>query len=240
MARKEPPQPQEEGAPEWLMTFSDLMSLLLTFFVLLLSFANMDIQKFQDMLGSIKEAFGVQVKRKQADYVAFSPSKYESKVKLTKEDKQILGMVFTIKSLLSETSKTVPLDVSTEDEGVLVRVQSDLMFKKGTAILLPSSKKILDSIIKLLKKNDWMVAIRGHTDDREIKSSKYPSAWELSTARAAAVLRYLLEKGKFNPRRFKAEGYADTLPLVPNISEKNRAKNRRVEFYFYRSRVEAM
>ncbi|GAB6886552.1 flagellar motor protein MotB [Desulfothermus okinawensis JCM 13304] len=237
MARREPPPKQEEGAPEWLMTFSDLMSLLLTFFVLLLSFANMDIQKFKDMLGSIKDAFGVQVKRKEAEYIAFSPSKYESKVKLTKQDKDVLGMVFTVKSMLTDVQKNTPMDISAEDNGVLIRIQSDVIFKKGTAILLPSSKKVLDSIIKLLKKNDWMVAIRGHTDDREAKNTKYSSAWELSTARAAAVLRYILEKGKFNPRRFKAEGYADTLPIVPNISEKNRAKNRRVEFYFYRPTV---
>ncbi len=234
MSRREPPESKEEGAPEWLTTFSDLMSLLLTFFVLLLSFANMDIQKFQDMLGSIQGAFGVQTKRKEAEYVAFSPSKYESKVKLTKEDKQVLGMVLSVKSSMSDLTKTYPMDITTEDNGVLIRIQSDALFKKGTAILLPSSKKVLDSIVKLLKKNDWMVAIRGHTDDREAKNSKYPSGWELSTARAAAVLRYILAKGKFNPRRFRAEGYADTLPIVPNISEKNREKNRRVEFYFYR------
>ncbi len=234
MARKEPPPKQEEGAPEWLMTFSDLMSLLLTFFVLLLSFANMDIKKFQDMLGSIKDAFGVQVKRKEATYVAFSPSKYESKIKLTKNDKNVLGMVLTLKSLLTDVQKSVPMDISPEENGVLVRIQSDVLFKKGTAKLLPSSKKALDAIIQLLKKNDWMVAIRGHTDDEEAKYSKYHSAWELSTARAAAVLEYILKKGKFNPRRFRAEGYGDTLPIVPNISEKNREKNRRVEFYFYR------
>lgn len=234
MASREPEQKQEEGAPEWLMTFSDLMSLLLTFFVLLLSFANMDIQKFQDMLGSIKDAFGVQVKRPEASYVAFSPSQYESKVQLTKEDKQVLGMVLTAKSLLQEAEKTTPMDITSEEDGVLVRIKSDVLFHKGTATILPESKKALDSIIELLKKNNWMVAIRGHTDDTEAKNSKYPSAWELSTARAAAVLKYLLEKGGFNPRRFRAEGYADTLPLVPNTDEENRKKNRRVEFYFYR------
>ncbi len=237
MASREPEQKQEEGAPEWLTTFSDLMSLLLTFFVLLLSFANMDIQKFQDMLGSIKDAFGVQVKRPEAPYAAFSPSPYENKVKLTKEDKQVLGMVLIAKSILGKAQKSTPMDITTEQDGVLVRIRSEVLFKKGTAKILPESKKVLDSIIELLKKNDWMVAIRGHTDDIEAKNSKYPSAWELSTARAAAVLKYILEKGGFNPRRFRAEGYADTLPLVPNTNKENRRKNRRVEFYFYRPHV---
>ncbi len=238
MARKAPPEPEEEGAPEWLMTFSDLMSLLLTFFVLLLSFANMDIQKFREMLGSIKDAFGVQVKRPEADYVAFSPSPFENKMKLSKQDKQVLGMVLTVKSLLGTEAKKEPIEINAEDRGVMVRVQSDVLFKRGSAQLLPSAKKVLDSIIKLLKKNDWMVAIRGHTDDTEAKYSKYHSPWDLSIARATTVLRYILKKGKFNPRRFRAEGYGDTLPLVPNISPQNRAKNRRVEFYFYRPTVE--
>ncbi len=90
----------------------------------------MDIQKFKDMLGSIKDAFGVQVKRKEAEYIAFSPSKYESKVKLTKQDKDVLGMVFTVKSMLTDVQKNTPMDISAEDNGVLIRIQSDVIFKK--------------------------------------------------------------------------------------------------------------
>lgn len=80
--------------------------------------------------------------------------------------------------------------------------------------------------------------MRGHTDDIPVRSAKYPSNWELSAARAAAALRYIVEKGGINPSRLKAVGYAGTRPLVPNTSEANRAINRRVEFYFHRPRVE--
>lgn len=236
----EPEQKCEEGLPPWLATFADLMSLLLTFFVLLLSFANMDIQKFQDMMGSIKDAFGVQVKRKTADYIAFSPSEYESKVSnLTKEDKLVLGMVMRVKSILeADKSAGKFAQVSAEENGVLIRVNSGVMFQPGSATLLPSSYPVLNKVIQILMENNLDLTVRGHTDDRWVKSSIYPSNWELSAARAAAALRYILEHSKVSKVRLSAVGYADTRPLVPNTTEANRAINRRVEFYFHRPRVE--
>ena len=240
MARQQEEVKCPEGLPGWLATFADLMSLLLTFFVLLLSFANMDIQKFQDMMGSIKEAFGVQVMRKQADYIAFSPSQYERKnVALDKDSRLLLGMILKIKAMIDQDQELKKnVDIAPDDEGVLIRVDSGMMFDPGSAELKPGAKKILDHVIKLLKEHNFDVIVRGHTDDIPVRSAKYPSNWELSAARAAAALRYIVEKGGINPSRLKAVGYAGTRPLVPNISEANRAINRRVEFYFHRPRVE--
>ncbi|MBT8764198.1 flagellar motor protein MotB [Desulfohalobiaceae bacterium Ax17] len=240
MPRKQEECKCEEGLPGWLATFADLMSLLLTFFVLLLSFANMDIQKFQDMLGSIKDAFGVQVQRKQADYIAFSPSQFERKdISLDQNARLLLGMVLRIKAMLDEDrvlKKNV--DVTPDDQGVLIRVNSGLMFEPGSAKLKPEAAKVLERVIKILKEYNFDLIVRGHTDDRPVRSGKYPSNWELSAARAAAALRYIVEKGGINPSRLKAVGYADTRPLVPNNSESNRAINRRVEFYYHRPKVE--
>jgi len=239
MAKREEECKCEGGLPGWLATFADLMSLLLTFFVLLLSFANMDAQKFKQMLGSIKDAFGVQVERPEADFVAFSPSQYERKeVKLDKDTKQLLSMILQVKALLDENKKLKKeVHVSAENDGVLIRVSSGVMFDPGKATLKPTAYPVLNEVIKILKNNNFDLVVRGHTDDRPIHSKEFPSNWELSAARAAAAVRYLIEKGGINPARLKAVGYADTRPLVPNTSETNRAINRRIEFYFHRPKV---
>ena len=97
---------------------------------------------------------------------------------------------------------------------------------------------MLKHIIDILKKHNYKVVVRGHTDDLPIRSEIFPSNWELSAARAAATLRYLAGQG-ISPSRMKAVGYADTRPIVPNNTKDNRALNRRVEFYFHRPGVES-
>lgn len=238
-SNKAPQKKGEEGLPAWVATFGDLMSLMLTFFVLMLSFANMDIQKYQDMMGSIKDAFGVQVKRKQADYVAFSPSKMERKdVQLDKENRVLLGMVMRLKALIKDDQELRRnVDISPDDQGVLVRVDNSFLFDPGSAKLKNEAKRALSKIIQTLKERNFDLVIRGHTDNTPLDSDVYPSNWELSASRAAAALRYVAKKGDIPTTRLKAVGYADTRPLVPNTSPSNRARNRRVEFYFHRPEV---
>ncbi|WP_462325510.1 OmpA/MotB family protein [Desulfoplanes sp.] len=224
----------EAGAPAWMATFADLMSLLLTFFVLLLSFANMDIQKFQDMMGSVKDAFGVQVKRKQDTYIAFSPSKFERRdMSVNKQSQEVMGLNMAVQSALQkdETLKK-NVDLKPDDSGLLMRIGSGVMFEPGSAVLTKEAVPVLARVIKILKDYNFDLIVRGHTDDTIDPSDNYPSNWELSSARAASAVRYLLDKSDVSPFRVKAVGYADTRPLLPNTSEANRRHNRRVEFYF--------
>ncbi len=227
-------EPCEEGAPAWLATFADLMSLLLTFFVLLLSFANTDVQKFKDMMGSIKDAFGVQVKRKQDVYIAFSPSRLErDDLPVTQKNREILGLSLAVqRALQNDESLKKNVDLTPSDSGLLMRVSSGVMFKPGSAVLRKEAFPVLDKVIKILAEHNFNLVVRGHTDDSLVDSSTYPSNWELSSARAAAAVRYILDHGSISPFRLKAVGYADTRPLLPNTSEENRKANRRVEFYF--------
>ncbi|SDB29540.1 chemotaxis protein MotB [Desulfonatronum thiosulfatophilum] len=229
------PPPEEEGAPTWMVTFADLMSLLLTFFILVLSFANMDIVRFRDMLGSIQTAFGVQVQRREADYVAFSPSQFERKdMELSKENEEILSMVVQLRTIM-ENDETLQKStgVEADDNGMVLRVDSASMFDRGSATLRPEAESALDAVISILRNYNMNLVIRGHTDDVPVNSAQFPSNWELSAARATAALRYIMEYGGFSPTRMRAVGYADSRPLVPNTSEENRRKNRRVEFYYH-------
>lgn len=227
--------PVEEGAPGWMVTFADLMSLLLTFFILVLSFANMDIVRFRDMLGSIQQAFGVQVQRREADYVAFSPTQFERKdIEISKDNEQILSMVVQLRSILQDDQALQKSSgVEADDQGMVLRVDNLMMFDPGSADLKPEAQQALNTVIRILRDYNMNLVIRGHTDDRPFSSSRFPTNWELSAARATASLRFILERGGFSPTRLRAVGYADSRPLVPNNTEENRLRNNRVEFYYH-------
>lgn len=228
--------PVEEGLPPWMATFADMVTLLLCFFVLLLSFASNDVQKFKELLGSLQDAFGVSVKRKAADYLALTPSKLERKeIKMDSDDKRLLGLVLRIKTVLNEKeANRVSTGVDAEKDGVVMRADSAQMFLPGSSQIRPSADKVLDSVITVLKDHNYNLVVRGHTSDVEPHSTRFPTNWELSSARAAAALEYIHKVGKIDSKRLKAVGYAETRPLVQNNSDANRAKNRRIEFFFHR------
>ncbi len=251
MARKKkeapPPPPKkrddaprvEEGLPGWMATFADMMTLLLCFFVLLLSFANQDITKFRTLMGSIKDAFGVQVKRPDAEFAAFSPSQFERKdVELDEQNKMLLGMVLQLKKIVVEDPElSKSADITTDDQGVIMRVPNSIMFDPGTPRLAKSSAPVLSKVITFLKENNLDLVVRGHTDDQPVDSTLYPSNWELSSARSGALLRQIITEGEIKSTRLKAVGYADSQPLVPNNTQTNRFVNNRTEFYFHRPSV---
>lgn len=126
--------------------------------------------------------------------------------------------------------------ISADDVGVQLRVDSDVMFKPGTAELQPGADKILGDVINILREYNLYLVVRGHADAEEAKPP-YPSNWELSGARAAAVLHYLVNVGHIKATRLRGVAYGDTRPLKPAIDEASKAVNRRVEFYFHRPEV---
>lgn len=236
MGKKGFKPPPEEGLPPWMATFADLVTLLMCFFVLLLSFANQDLANFRTLMGSIRDAFGVQTERPEATHAAYSPTRLEKKgVKLDQNQKVVLDLTMQLRALIEDdTELKKSTGVSAEREGVLVRVESAFLFDKGQSKLKPGSQKMLANVLKILKEYNFNCVIRGHTSDRDADSGNFPSNWELSAARAAATLRYLVETGGIDARRLKAVGYAGTRPLVPNDTEKDRMRNRRVEFLLHR------
>ncbi|MCT4627911.1 flagellar motor protein MotB [Halodesulfovibrio sp.] len=228
--------PAEEGLPLWMATFADLVTLLLCFFVLLLSFAQQDANKFKTLAGSVKNAFGIQVKRKTAIYAAFSPTKFErSDVKLKKDDQIILGMVLEVKSyMLDDPALQKVATVTSDSKGLVLRIPVNSFFAPGSAVMKPGSEQLLNGPIDVLKKHTVNMVVRGHTSNTQEGSSAYPTNWELSSARAAALLRAIMNKSGLSSTRLKAVGYADSRPLLPNTSEPNRALNNRMEFYIHR------
>lgn len=229
----EPADEVEEGAPAWMATFADLMSLLLTFFVLLLSFANMDIQNFQTALGSVKEAMGVQFEH-PGDRMGLTTSivemsKEESTDKLNTLDQQVTQL---FKNLIAARQVEGMVEVELGSRGIVVRIQNVVLFEPGGTTLREAAHAPLMIVADGARELDLPLWIEGHTDNRPISSIRFPSNWELSAGRATSALRFLQDVGKVRKYRMHIAGYADTRPIRSNTTADGRAENRRVEFLF--------
>lgn len=237
----------EEGAPAWLATMGDLMSLLLVFFVLMLSFANTDKQLFLEAMGSIKNALGL-IEESPGNFrvKSTSPIEWDQKkttplldIMKTKRsetpaptlDQKIMQQV---QQTIAENNLSRVVEAESSERGVIVRVKGGALFKPGSDELLAVSYVFLQEIIRLTEDFPYELVIEGHTDDSPIKTERFPTNWHLSASRSIAVLRYLSEAGDIEPSRIGAAGYGSTRPLVPNDSEENRRTNRRVEFVYKR------
>lgn len=238
--QRKPPEdpPESEGLPGWMATFADMVTLLLCFFVLLLSFAEQSEEKYRDALGSLKGAFGVkQIRAVSDDMAQFNTSKTVSELtaKISHDERLLLGVIMRIKSLIEDEDVKLKegIGVTADRDGVIFSASSSSMFKSGSADLSEDADRILDKVIRVLKDYKLNLVVRGHTDDRPISTPKFPSNWELSSARAAVALDYIVNKGGIEISRAKAVGYADTRPAAPNDTQENRKKNQRVEFYLH-------
>ena len=157
-------------------------------------------------------------------------------IKINEVEKSHYAIAQKIKQMLM--ADAVPQNssgISADDVGVQLRVNSDVMFKPGSIDLLPEGTKVLEAVLKLMNEYNLYLVVRGHADSSEAKPP-YASAWELSGARAAAMVHYLASHG-IKPTRMRAVSYGDTRPLKPGIDEQSRALNRRVEFFFHRPEV---
>ncbi|MGV1099453.1 OmpA family protein [Thiovibrio sp. JS02] len=226
MAEDEPKEKKcPAAAPAWMCTFADMMSLLLCFFVVLLSFSHMDEPSFAKMSGAMKDAFGVQRTKQVYDpaggELMLSPS-FET---VPFDPRQELERI------VEEFSQSGLVESAETEEGILIRVKEPLAFDSGKAELKPQFIALLDKIGKVASTSEADVAVHGHTDNVMLrKETGFRNNWELSTARAVAVVEYWQKKFMIPAGRLSATGYADGKPIISNNTEEGRAKNRRVEF----------
>jgi chemotaxis protein MotB len=251
------------GLPPWLATFADLMSLLMCFFVLLLSFAEIDAIRFKKMAESLKDAFGVQREIPAPDIVKgvsvikqeWSPSISEpsvineirqetdpverenvdlndEEVMETAEDlieKQVAQQAEILKDALQAEIEAGMVTVEHEGAKIILRIREKGSFSSGSASPDPGFYEVMDRISRVLQDTPGDIVVAGHTDNVPIRTGRFRSNWELSSARAVTVVHALLRNPKVDPARVLIEGWADTRPLVPNDTAANRALNRRVE-----------
>ncbi len=212
-----------ENLERWLLTYSDLITLLAAFFIVMYSMSMVDAKKF----GRIAEALngvlkgGKQLVRVQNDH------------KKTGHGLLQIGDLAMIQQQIEEKFKGLKRqeDIKTEitERGLVVHIMESALFKQGSARLEQRAMEVLDIIANKIAGMPNHIRIEGHTDDQPIHNPLYPSNWELSSARATEVVRYYTNNHAIAPDRISALGYGEYRPVRPNSSIENRAANRRVD-----------
>ena len=217
----------------WLVTYADLMTLILVFFIFLFTISAFTQENYKSAIIKIKTQIESETSLTGLMELMEIPESAAKKMTIEK----ITGMHASEATILDDINKFIrsknqdkyiaPYKLNGK---IVVRINGAALFDSGSVDIKPEAGFILDEITKLiLGYPEYNVNIKGHTDNMPISSGRYPSNWELSAIRATSVLKFLVEKG-IRPQRLTATGYGEVMPLVLNISEKNRAINRRVEF----------
>ncbi|MEX0694064.1 MAG: OmpA family protein [Rhodospirillales bacterium] len=202
-----------EEAEDWLTTFADAITLLMAFFVMLLTFSEFDIPAYEELASAVAANIG--------------GKNTQSTTQSLKIDAQ---------DLVYEMQADQVVTVGTDEKGVTIELQSNAFFLPGSADIAPAAIPVLKKLAETLSSPNYElynVVVEGHTDDGKINTPKFASNWELSSGRASSVVR-MFESNNVARERLKATGYADTRPKVPNLDldgnpiPENRATNRRV------------
>lgn len=208
----------------WLTTYSDMMSLLLAFFVLLFSFSVIDehrfatfITAFQNYMGIIGEGTG--------------PLEQPGPLPMDYSDlgrRQLYELFQELSELVEEEGMT-GVQLELEERGLIVRFAEQVFFDLGEATLKPEAIQALRTIAPTLRELPNPLRVEGHTDNWPISTARFPSNWELSVHRATNVVRFLVEEEGFDPQKLSAAGFSEYRPIRSNDTAEDRAMNRRVD-----------
>ncbi|MCW8835252.1 MAG: OmpA family protein, partial [Rhodospirillales bacterium] len=219
--------------PKWLMSFADLMALLVALFVMLLSFSEVDSDSFRKNAGPISEAFNQKPKIINIVPAPLKTSTQQVEIEAPKKKEDQTQspqqVAFRLRVLLADELKKENIEIMEKDDGVTIRFRDQAAFAPGDRELSSEILPSLEKITEVLEQTRGSIRVEGHTDDVPISSGSIRSNWDLSATRAASVVHQFLKSPRIDPKRVSAQGYADSRPLAPNDSAANRAKNRRVE-----------
>jgi len=228
------------SAPPWVVTFGDLMSLLLCFFVLLLSFSEMDKAKYKEVAGSLAKAFGIQ--RKVMAYQAPKGIKmvakdFDQELIATRDREEFFAMQQRqqagrqlkkeIETHFQEMKDSLQVEVGERE--VTIRMMGETAFDSGRADIKAQMVPLLLKVAQALEETPGDIVIAGHTDNVPIRSGPFKTNLELSIARAAVIAEFLLQQSGIEPRRLATMGFGQYRPLEDNAAEEGRRRNRRVE-----------
>ncbi|HEY3278779.1 MAG TPA: flagellar motor protein MotB [Syntrophorhabdaceae bacterium] len=233
MRRKKKPE-EQENHERWLLTYADLITLLLAFFIMMYTLSKQDAQRYQEVSSYLKAIFtgGTAMLNHPS---ASANAQAEASAAASPPNSQALNEEI-MKQLQEEIKSVMSLDemkknftIFVDERGIVVRALDKAFFDEGKADLKPRAKDTINKIIPILKKVAREVRIEGHTDNVPISTHDFKSNWELSVRRATEVVRYVIELGDFPPELISAAGYAEYRPLMDNSTAEQRASNRRIE-----------
>jgi chemotaxis protein MotB len=248
--RRNKSKDSSDSPAEWLLTYSDLVTLLLTFFVLLFSMATIDKQKFEQIATSLRSAFkhdsggeifyhnkgediiSIIEESNAIDWENYEVNKYpemseeqENKIK----EYKLQEVREKIEKAIEELDLKDFVSVIEEKHSLTLRIDSVILFDLGKADIKPSGKEVLLKLGSLMNELENEVMIQGHTDNLPINTMLYPTNWELSTKRATNVVIFLIDNCGLKPDKLTATGNGEFRPIAPNDTDENRQKNRRID-----------
>lgn len=213
-----------------MVTYSDMVTLLLTFFVLLLSMANMDPVRFLEASSSLKDAFGLHKEPAHVDFaipiMPSTPVTQYSPILETATPKVYDKIKSQIDSMRLNSQVGV---LKKDDQSVVLRINDSVLFERGQTKISPQAYPLLRTIADIIRPLPMDVRIEGHTDDIPASGSQFGN-WDLSVDRSVAVLRFFTQSDLLALDRMSSIGYGADRPAVPNSDEASRAINRRVDF----------
>lgn len=221
---------EEAHVDDWLMTYADMITLLLCFFAVFIAISVVQEEKFENAKKKVVETFAGSTSDHMKGQYALPPTPFDTppSAELPFE---------ALPSIVDRFNKSEDnVEVEKGDRITTIEMNSAPFYNVGSANLNAEGLALLDELLPTLSSPDYdgyTISVEGYTDDSPIRTAQFPSNWELSTARAAAVVRYLTEQG-IPPQRLRAVGYGAAVPKVPNRDEAgapipdNQAQNRRV------------
>ena len=236
MARK-PKIPEHANHERWLVSYADFITLLFAFFTVLYATAQTDAGKINKFVGAAERAFSAGIFSSGSNELMFVNAGNVS-------GREIIDLGMNLKDVEKKISQElVKAGGGTEkgvvlerhEEGLTLQLQTRHFFTPGSDALRPEALAILPGVVKILKESNRRLRVEGHTDDAPIHNDRFFSNWELSTARALAVLQFLIRSG-VPPQRMTVAGLAEFHPLEPNTTQKGRSRNRRVEIVILKDR----
>lgn len=244
-------EPEEHADESWLLPYADLLTLLLALFIVLYSMSAVDAKKFEEMSEAFNTTFtsgsGV------LDYKSPTPTQEESSIKATsKSDEELTSSKDKLKKqqellrkqeqidleklkkqidqYIQKSGLTNQLDTKLNQSELMITISDSALFASGKATVKPESKQLAAAISNMLQEfPDYDIVVSGHTDNIPIYNTDYESNWDLSSDRALQFMKILLLNSNLDPKKFTPVGYGEYHPIVDNINNVNRAKNRRVE-----------
>ncbi|MTI47998.1 OmpA/MotB family protein [Sporosalibacterium faouarense] len=233
---------EKKGSPEWMTIYSDMVTLLLCFFILLFSFSEIDVQKFQAIMKSFEGSLGIWEGGKtieQAPNINADNLPENMSTSDIQEQEDFKKLQNQIETYAEENNLDAKIVADIEERGLVIRILDNVFFDPGRAEIKPRAKEVLlyiGDMLKLEEVKDKHIKIEGHTDsDPILYTNLFESNWELSGMRASSVLRFLVDKKGIESDRISFAGYAYYRPVAPNDTAENKAKNRRVDILILKS-----
>jgi chemotaxis protein MotB len=227
------------GSPAWMTTYGDLITQVLIFFVLLFSLSSVDQKKFDMAMLSLQGSLGIVeggMTLKEGDFIEAGDV---GSFLVSAEEQREFELLEQKAQAIIDENNLGGIQVNLDERGLLIRFVEGVLFDSGKANIKNDARAILDKLAPLLIESHRQIRIEGHTDNLPINTREFPSNWELSTARAVNVIKYMIEEHNFSPYILSAAGYGEYRPVAPNDSVKNRALNRRVDIIILKSTSEA-